>query len=86
MLLTGGNIEKPVTGAHPVLGIEEFRTDEELQELLFDMPGMRMQALLITERVLGCLHKDTIFRYVNLKNILIKFLSPILQTREDPSL
>ena len=69
MLLTGGNIEKPVTGAHPVLGIEEFRTDEELQELLFDMPGMRMQALLITERVLGCLHKDTIFRYVILENI-----------------
>lgn len=62
--LIGGNIEKPVTGAHPVLEIEEFRTDEELQELLFDMPGMRMQALLITERVLGCLHKDTIFRYM----------------------
>ena len=30
-------MEKPTLGPHPVLGIEEFRTDEELEELLFDM-------------------------------------------------
>jgi len=60
----GGDMEKPSLGPHPVLGIEEFRTDEELEELLFDMNTMRLQALIITERVLGCLHKDTIFRYM----------------------
>ena len=35
---------------------------QELDELLFDMNAMRLQALLITERVLGRVHKDTIFR------------------------
>ena len=55
-------MEKPSLGLHPVLGIEEFKTEEELEELLFDMNMMRLQALIITERVLGCLHKDTIFR------------------------
>ena len=62
-------MEKPNLGPHPVLGIEEFRTDEELEELLFDMNMMRLQALIITERVLGCLHKDTIFRQVPLNTI-----------------
>ena len=61
-IFEGGDMEKPTLGPHPVLGIEEFRTDEELEELLFDMNTMRLQALIITERVLGCLHKDTIFR------------------------
>ena len=55
---------KPTTGKHPVLDIEEFTTSEELEELLFDMNIMRLQALIITERVLGKLHKDTIFRYI----------------------
>ena len=62
-----------------MLGLEEFRTETELDQLLFDMNTMRLQvrmvmmvmimmmmmvlqALVITERVLGCLHKDTIFR------------------------
>ena len=36
--------------------------NQELDELLFDMQAMRLQALLITERVLGRVHKDTIFR------------------------
>ena len=35
---------------------------QELDELLFDMNAMRLQALFITERVLGRVHKDTIFR------------------------
>ena len=55
---------KPTNGKHPVLDIEEFTTSEELEELLFDMNIMRLQALIITERVLGKLHKDTIFRYI----------------------
>ena len=74
----GGDIEKPKLGPHPVLGTEEFRTEQvitdntlhgdntaitqELDQLLFDMQAMRLQALLITERVLGRVHKDTIFR------------------------
>ena len=69
-----------------MLGLEEFRTEAELDQLLSDMNTMRLQvrmvmvmmvmmmimmimimmmvfqALVITERVLGCLHKDTIFR------------------------
>ena len=62
-LRAGGLMRKQVR-PHPVLGIVEFQTEEELEQLLFDMNGMRLQALAVTERVLGCLHKDTIFRYM----------------------
>ena len=65
MLLLGGDMTKPTKGKHPVLDIEEFTTSEQLEELLFDMNMMRLQALIITERVLGKLHKDTIFRLYN---------------------
>ena len=34
----------------------------ELDVLSFDMQQMKLQALLITERILGTSHKDTIFR------------------------
>ena len=45
------------------MGIIFYTTiNQELDELLFDMNAMRLQALLITERVLGRVHKDTIFR------------------------
>ena len=60
----GGLIRKQILGPHHVLGVQEFQTEEELEELLYDMNGMRLQALVVTERVLGCLHKDTIFRYM----------------------
>jgi len=60
----GGRIEKPKMGLHPVLGVEEFTLEEELEPLFFDMNLMKVQALLITERVLGSLHKDTIFRFM----------------------
>jgi len=60
----GGRIEKPKMGKHPVLDVEEFSLEEELEPLFFDMNLMKVQALLITERVLGSLHKDTIFRFM----------------------
>jgi hypothetical protein len=60
----GGRIEKPKLGKHPVLDVEEFTLEEELEPLFFDMNLMKVQALLITERVLGSLHKDTIFRFM----------------------
>jgi len=61
---TAGGLIRKQARPHPVLGILEFQTEQELDQLLFDMAGMRLQALVVTERVLGCLHKDTIFRYM----------------------
>jgi len=61
---SGAMIEKQRMGKHPVLAVEEFSTEDELEPLFFDMNLMKIQALLITERVLGSLHKDTIFRYM----------------------
>ena len=62
----GREIEKPSLGPHPLFGLEEFRSEDELDALiLFNadaMINMRTQALLIAERVLGCLNKETIFR------------------------
>lgn len=40
----------------------EFHTLEELESLALDLDAMRIQSLLICERILGPLHKDTIFR------------------------
>lgn len=40
----------------------EFRTLEELENIALDLDSMRVQSLLICERILGPLHKDTIFR------------------------
>ena len=47
---------------HEVLGVREFDNKEELDDLHGDPSAMKIQALLITERVLGAGHKDTIFR------------------------
>ena len=49
---------------HPVLGIREFDSKTEIDEFHGDPKVMKIQALLITERVLGKGHKDTIFRYM----------------------
>lgn len=49
---------------HPVLGIREFDSKTEVDEFHGDPKVMKIQALLITERVLGKGHKDTIFRYM----------------------
>lgn len=40
----------------------EFRTLEELDNISTDMDAMRIQSLLICERILGISHKDTLFR------------------------
>jgi len=61
---TEGPIDKPYLGVHNVLGTQEFRTPSELETLSFDIKLMKLQALVITERVLGSHHKDTIFRFM----------------------
>lgn len=40
----------------------EFQTTEELENLALDLDAMRIQSLLICERILGPVHKDMIFR------------------------
>ena len=45
--LPDGDIEKPRLGPHPVLGLEEFRTEAELDQLLFDMNTMRLQVRVV---------------------------------------
>lgn len=44
----------------------EFESLEELEALSTDLDSIRIQSLLIAERVLGTHHKDTIFRYVDI--------------------
>ncbi|XP_055627199.1 protein fem-1 homolog C [Toxorhynchites rutilus septentrionalis] len=40
----------------------EFSTTAELEEIAVDVDAMRIQSLLIYERILGIEHKDTLFR------------------------
>ncbi|XP_043469378.1 protein fem-1 homolog C [Leptopilina heterotoma] len=40
----------------------EFSTMEELQTVMLDLDAIRIQSLLICERILGPHHKDTLFR------------------------
>ncbi|XP_054168730.1 protein fem-1 homolog C-like [Oppia nitens] len=40
----------------------EFETHEQLDNLSMDLDAMRIQSLIICERILGALHKDVIFR------------------------
>lgn len=42
--------------------MQEFTTDEELENIATDIDAMRIQSLLICERILGPYHKDTVFR------------------------
>ncbi len=49
---------------HPVLNLMEVNSMEELDALAGDTEALKLQALLVTERVLGPGHKDTIFRYM----------------------
>lgn len=41
---------------------KEFTTIEDLRNISLDLDAMRIQSLLICERVLGPHHKDTLFR------------------------
>lgn len=40
----------------------EFSSSEELENVMTDLDAIRIQSLLITERILGPYHKDTVFR------------------------
>lgn len=42
--------------------VKEFQTREELDFISSDLEQMRINSLLITERILGSTHKDVIFR------------------------
>ncbi|XP_015911207.1 protein fem-1 homolog A [Parasteatoda tepidariorum] len=56
-------LEKPKTFRKTVyLYATEFTTMEELENLVLDLDQMRMQSLIICERILGPLHRDMIFR------------------------
>lgn len=49
---------------HRAFGYQtEFQSLEELENVITDVDSIRMQSLLITERILGATHKDTVFRY-----------------------
>ncbi len=48
---------------HEVFGVREFDSKDEIDDMNGDPRAMKIQALLITERILGQAHKDTIFRY-----------------------
>lgn len=49
---------------HPVFNAIEVDCQEELEAISVSQELLRQQALLITERILGSGHKDTIFRYM----------------------
>jgi len=68
------NLGKPVLTYSPLytrivdnvtgqkIEVKEFQTLEELENISTDMEQMRIVSLLIAERILGCAHKDVIFR------------------------
>lgn len=41
---------------------KEFESSDELDNVAADLDSIRIQSLLITERILGLHHKDTVFR------------------------
>nr|XP_040574657.1 protein fem-1 homolog C-like [Lepeophtheirus salmonis] len=49
---------------HPNLKVSEINSLEELDSSLTDLQGLKFQALIMSERILGEDHKDTIFRYM----------------------
>ncbi len=44
--------------------MKEIDSQIELDDLGGDVDCLKVQALLMTERILGAAHKDTIFRYM----------------------
>ena len=63
-----GSVEypKPVYDeVHSVLGVKEVDTLEDFEEMAAtgDSAALKKQALLMSERILGPTHKDTVFRY-----------------------
>ncbi|KFM80845.1 Protein fem-1-like protein, partial [Stegodyphus mimosarum] len=58
-----GRIEKrKIARKAPYLFATEFNSIEELENLALDLDAMRIQSLLVCERILGPLHRDMIFR------------------------
>jgi ankyrin repeat protein len=53
---------KQVSLKSAYLNAIEFQTLDELENLSMDLDSMRIQSLIICERILGPLHKDMIFR------------------------
>ncbi|RWS26719.1 Protein fem-1-like protein [Leptotrombidium deliense] len=51
-----------VVAKHAYLNHVEFETLQELESLALDYDAIRVQSLLICERILGPIHKDMIFR------------------------
>lgn len=51
-----------VTKCEAYRNAREFATMEELNAVALDLDAIRMQSLLICERILGPHHKDTLFR------------------------
>lgn len=55
--------KRPAVPLRPAYGnAVEFSTLTELDNIAVDVDAMRIQSLLICERVLGIDHKDTLFR------------------------
>lgn len=58
-------VKRPVVPFRPAYGNSiEFSTMSELDNISTDVDSMRIQSLLICERVLGVSHKDTLFRFM----------------------
>ena len=63
LIRSTSNIKKQVAPPLKAFGYcQEFTSDEELYQVLYDHDSIRMQSLLICLRILGPTHKDTIFR------------------------
>jgi ankyrin repeat protein len=59
------HIVKPIQGPKPQYrNTVEFYQRMELEALAVDLDAMRMQSLLICERILGTMHKDMIYRLI----------------------
>ncbi len=55
--------KRPIVPLRPAYGnAVEFSTLTELDNIAVDVDAMRIQSLLICERILGINHKDTLFR------------------------
>jgi len=61
--LRGKRIEKRLPPPNPAyLNAREFTSFAELNAVISDLDAMRMQSLMISERILGAQHKEMIYR------------------------
>lgn len=60
---TNGTVKGPPVPPREAFRFQkEFSTMSELDNSVGDLDSIRIQSLLIAERILGCYHKDTVFR------------------------